>query len=237
MGNYALKDYYANHLRTVRGLKESTVKHYFEGLRKVSQILLEGNIIKESIYEIGNLDELENCISILKMDNKFLELDKRGHQMYSAAVNNYMRFAEGDDFFKSEYSFEQIDIPLIVKEEKMIYSEVRSRSSIIKLQSLKASKYECEIDHNHRTFTAKSNHEQYMEGHHLIPLNAQQEFKHSLDNYANIVCLCPICHRLLHYGVEEEKKEYLNNLYENRYTRLCHSGIEISRNDFLELTL
>lgn len=71
-----------------------------------------------------------------------------------------------------------------------------------------------------------------MEGHHLIPMKKQSEFDVSLDVYANIICLCPICHRLLHYGITSEKEYLADKLFENRQTRLIHSGIDISRNDF-----
>lgn len=157
--------------------------------------------------------------------------------MYSAAMNNYLKFAKGNDFFKNNYVIENLDIPLELKENKIVYAAKQSRSSIVKVQSLKAAKYMCEINDGHKTFTAVSNLEQYMEGHHLIPLQMQDEFKYSLDNYANIVCLCPTCHRLLHYGVDAEKKECLEELYKARHTRLCSIGIELSRNQFLEITM
>ncbi len=228
MDVYILQEYYANYLRTIRNLKESSINHYFDGLKKISRILKDKDLIKESIYEITNLDSLEFVCRALKEDEGFNELDKRGHQMYSSAMNNYLKFARGDDFFKRGYAIENLDMPLIIKENQKVYTEKQSRSSIVKIQSLKASKYNCEIDNNHKTFTAKSNLEQYMEGHHLIPLSMQDEFKYSLDNYANIVCLCPICYRLLHYGVDSEKKEYLEELYKARYKRLCNIGIELS---------
>ena len=43
----------------------------------------------------------------------------------------------------------------------------------------------------------------------LIPMKKQQTFSTSLDVYANVVCLCPVCHRLLHYGLDDNKKIYL----------------------------
>ena len=69
------------------------------------------------------------------------------------------------------------------------------------MQSIESAKYECEINSKHKTFTAKSTGMPYMEGHHMLPMKYQDRFKSSLDVYANIICLCPICHRLLHYGV------------------------------------
>ncbi|MGL4999965.1 MAG: HNH endonuclease [Cetobacterium sp.] len=46
---------------------------------------------------------------------------------------------------------------------------------------------------------------QYMEAHHLIPMNAQDSFKNSLDVLGNVVSLCPNCHRMIHHGDEVSK--------------------------------
>ena len=67
---------------------------------------------------------------------------------------------------------------------------------------MEIAEYKCEISPQHITFTSKNTGHFYMEGHHAIPMRHQDKFTKSLDVYANIVCLCPICHRLLHYGIE-----------------------------------
>ena len=71
-----------------------------------------------------------------------------------------------------------------------------------------------------------------MEGHHMLPMRYQDKFKNSLDVYANIICLYPICHRLLHYGAETEKKNIIDKIYYDMADRLATSGIEISKADF-----
>lgn len=76
-----------------------------------------------------------------------------------------------------------------------------------------------------------------MEGHHALPMTYQDKFEHSLDVYANVVCLCPICHRLLHYGVKSEKENVVNKIYFERADRLSASGIEISKKDFMKLVV
>lgn len=95
----------------------------------------------------------------------------------------------------------------------------------------------CEHNHEHLTFTAKSTGKAYMEGHHLIPLKYQNQFNCGIDVYANIVCLCPVCHRLLHFGIEKEKIYAAEKLYDERKDRLAHSGIDISKKDFLSLVI
>lgn len=89
---------------------------------------------------------------------------------------------------------------------------------------MEAAGYKCEINSEHTTFTAKSTGHPYMEGHHVVPLKFQNKFSKNLDIYANVVCLCPVCHRLLHYGVEREKQIAVDKIYYERADRLAASG-------------
>ncbi len=66
-------------------------------------------------------------------------------------------------------------------------------------------------------------------------MNQKDRVSVSIDIYANVICLCPICHRMLHYGMESEKRRVLEVIYNNRKKRLKNSGINLSRNEFVEL--
>ena len=48
-----------------------------------------------------------------------------------------------------------------------------------------------------------------MEAHHLIPLKFQDDFHYSIDVPANIVSLCPNCHREVHFGNPDKILELL----------------------------
>ena len=75
-----------------------------------------------------------------------------------------------------------------------------------------------------------------MEGHHLVPLRWQQEFpKASLDCYANLICLCPTCHRMLHFAEDSVRGRVFDELFEKRSARLAKSGIDASRSELKEL--
>lgn len=74
-------------------------------------------------------------------------------------------------------------------------------------------------------------------GHHAIPIKEQGHFDVSLDVYANIICLCPICHRLLHYGVNEDKQKILSKVYHDRAERLAKSGIKLSKEEFTKVAI
>ena len=128
-------------------------------------------------------------------------------------------------------------MPVIKEEPVIIQQTIWKRSNILRTQALIFADYACEIDRKHESFIAESTGKPYMEGHHIIPMKMQGEFNNSLDVYANIICLCPICHRKLHYGQKDEKTKILHQLYEEREDRFIKSGIDLSRNEFVELVV
>ena len=237
MDEYALMTYYVRYLKEIRKVSDSTVKHYQEALRYISKRLVEKGKVQQTVYEIQELSELEMIRTYLYNDPDFVALDKRGHQMYSAGFNNYYKFASGQGFSNIHQQIGVMDIEVPVAEKQTYTMEVWKRSTIIKIQSIESAGYQCEIDPKHNTFTAKSTGHPYMEGHHALPMKHQDKFSKSLDIYANIICLCPICHRLLHYGVESEKENVLNKIYYDRSVRLAASGIKISKTDFKKLVV
>ena len=98
MQNPVLKEYYVRYLNDVRNLSPSSVKHYIDALNNISRYLVSKSLITESIYEIMDFEQLSTMRDILYADPEFMAQDKRGHQMYSAGLNNYCRFAKGEDF-------------------------------------------------------------------------------------------------------------------------------------------
>ncbi|WP_310603605.1 HNH endonuclease [Anaerosporobacter sp.] len=228
---YVLKEYFIRYLKIIKK-KDSTVNHYIGALDYITRFLIQREKIHQSIYEITDIGELQIIRTYLKNDVDFLALDRRGHQMYSAGLNNYLRFATGEGFGNMHDEIQNLDIELPVKEIARTEISSRKRSNIIKTQAIESAGYLCEMDICHRTFTAKSTGNQYMEGHHAIPMKVQESFKTSLDVYANIVCLCPICHRMLHYGIDDEKKVLINQIYYKRADRLANSGIKLTLESF-----
>ena len=201
-------------------------------------MLVDREKIEETIYEIQDIGELEMIKTYLFNDLEFIDLNAKGHQMYSSGLNNYLRFAYGEDFANAgNDKIQLLDIELPVPSKKVREISAHARSSIIKLQSIESAGYRCEFDDSHVTFTAKSTGHPYMEGHHAVSMKYQDKFDHSLDVYANVVCLCPICHRLLHYGVETEKNTVLDKIYYGRADRLDASGIRIGKDDFKKLVI
>ena len=237
MNEYVLMTYYIKYLKEIRKVSDSTVRHYQGALKTISKYLVNKRKIETNIYEIEDIGELEVIKEFLYHDPEFMELDKRGHQMYTAGLNNYYRFANGEAFadVSKDIQIMDVEIPATTRETRIV--ETWKRSSIIKIQALESANYQCEMDETHRTFIAKSTGHPYMEGHHALPMQIQGRFDQSLDVYANIICLCPICHRLIHYGLDSEKEKVINKIYYDRADRLAASGIKLSHDEFKSFAL
>ena len=91
--------------------------------------------------------------------------------------------------------------------------------------------YMCEIDEERNTFLSKSNKENYVEGHHFIPLSKRKHFKVNIDVIENIACLTPNNHRKIHLARDEEKEPLLKKLYYKKINGLKKVGINISFED------
>lgn len=90
---------------------------------------------------------------------------------------------------------------------------------------LDKAKFMFEIDNNHKTFINSSGNNQYMECHHIIPMKAQKDFKYlKLDSIFNLISVCPICYRKIHYADNEGKLEVFMKMYKIRKKEMLERG-------------
>lgn len=230
-----LQDFFKRYVR-LKGLSERTVGHYVTGINSINVILEKYNFPIKNIFETKTVADLEAIKLFLLSNTEFQEKNRIGHNMYSVSFRHFCEFVCGDyEFFNN--NIQRMDI--VAEKPPIVTSTTTSyrRNQIIVDQSLEGAGYCCEHNAKHQTFIAKATNHAYMEGHHLIPMKFQDDFECSIDVYANIVCLCPICHKLLHYGQTKEKSYVAEGLYEKRQTRLIQSGIDISKQEFLQLVI
>ena len=232
-----LKEYYARYLKDVRGLSDSSVKKYFDALNHISRRLKDKGLVQLDIYEIADLNSLYMIREIMYNDTDFTAVDERGNRMYSSGLNNYCRFAKGEGFHEIQPQVAALDVPVAPEAAVVIQQEVWRRSGILRTQAFEMAGYLCEMNNSHKTFISENTNKPYMEGHHALPMNAQNSFPFSLDVYANIICLCPICHRKIHYGLRDDRVSMIEQIYDQRVFRLAKSGIEISKDDFVDIAL
>ena len=75
----------------------------------------------------------------------------------------------------------------------------------------------------------------FVEAHHLVPMQFQEHFESSLDVLENVVVLCPNCHRKLHHGQVADKKLLLTVLHQTSGKGLKSRGLEITLNHLVAL--
>lgn len=120
------------------------------------------------------------------------------------------------------------------------HGKIIAKDSRITKSALIAAKYTCVINPTHKTFITK-NGVLYMEGHHLIPCTVTnseyfwKKFKKNIDCFENIVCLCPNCHREVHYGEWECKSEKIKIMLKKQEDRLKNAGVFITEEKLLSL--
>lgn len=223
------------YLRDVRGLSQSSVNHYFDALNNISRRLVEKGLVQENIYEIADLERLHEVRNLLLQDPDFVDLDQRGRRMYSAGLNNYIRFAEGEDYSGIGDKVVSFDAPMAPAGVVVTAQHHRKRSGILRTQAIEMANYTCEIDAKHWTFLTEASGKPYMEGHHAMPMYLQDRFDVSLDVYANIVCLCPVCHRKIHLGKRCDREEMAEIIFAARSQRLEKCGLTLTKAEFIAL--
>lgn len=231
-----LIEYFKQYMKVTRGITDKSVGHYITGINSINTLLQKYDFPIKNVFQITSIHELDAVNVFLEGNAEFQQKDSTGHHMYSVAFKHFYRFAcEDNSFFSNNIS--TMDI-VIAKPKTVTTSSTQwRRNQIIITQVIEGAQYQCEHDPAHMTFIARSTGQAYMEGHHLIPMKYQSQFDCGIDVYANVVCLCPTCHRLLHFGRDTERRHAVEQLFDLRSERLIHSGIDLSKKDFLELVL
>ena len=229
-----LIEYFKQYMKITRGISDKSVRHYITGINSINVLLQKYNFPIKNVFEVETVDELNAVKIFLEQNDEFREKDSTGHNMYSVAFKHFYRFAcEDCHFFNNSIS--SMDI-VVAKAKKIETTGKRwGRNQIIISQAIEGASYLCEHNAFHESFIARTTGRAYMEGHHLIPMKYQSEFDCGLDVYANVVCLCPNCHRLLHFGRDVDRHYVAGQLFEKRKERLIRSGIDLSEKEFLKL--
>ncbi len=231
-----------------RGLSQSSVSKY--ATQSHNRILKDLGV---SFYELVSVEELNQLLLDVRELEKLMEKDPR--RMYSSAVSNYIKFqSETADFANTiedksyEFRVEETLGSLASKPEfnnspwpraKLIEGSTScyARDAKVGADAISLSNYECQINSFHKFFISRRTHKNYVEAHHLIPIAYQGIFEYGIDEVENIARLCPVCHSCIHYGVNHERVHLIDHLYKNFQKKLYTIGIEIQKNELLDLYL
>lgn len=155
---------------------------------------------------------------------------------------------EKDDDFDFQKKIQEEDNHSVLSDtskQQPIISNGTSGKSVVKKayiskQALKMANFKCVFDDRHKTFLT-SKGIPYMEGHHLIPCTVSNmehfwsKYGRNIDCVENIICLCPTCHRRIHFGSGEEKDAIIKSLYKKQISSLRAVGLDISIEELLAL--
>jgi len=84
------------------------------------------------------------------------------------------------------------------------------------------------------TFISQKTKKQFVEAHHLIPMEYQDKFDVSIDVPENILSLCPNCHRAFHNSDFELRQKLVIKFYERRKEKLISRSINIDENGLID---
>lgn len=102
-------------------------------------------------------------------------------------------------------------------------------------QAIENANYTCEYRSYHQTFIGAKSGNQFVEAHHLVPMQFQDKFENSLDVPENIIALCPNCHKAIHFAEISTKKEMIHFFLEQRKDLLFSRGIKIIESALLDI--
>jgi len=202
-------------------------------------------------YELGAIASFVYQIESLPTEQEFSKDFKKllfaYDQLFNLAGPNLMSLqALSDSEFQKEVeetltldeaeSLSEINGPELKPNQLPSVVGVKYKRDVKKSRrAIKKANFNCEFDSEHVSFVSSVSGKMYVEAHHLIPMSQQERYENSLDIVANIVALCPNCHRLIHHGIFDNKAILIKSIYSQRSEALLKKGINISLADLLKI--
>lgn len=169
---------------------------------------------KEGEEEINKRFELKNRekLEALLMDENYQNDVENSSGLYNSKIEE----SKGKYTTKSTERFKR--------------DALRGKQSIIKAE------YKCEVDRKHEFFISSVTGENYVEAHHLVPIEYSDLFDGiNIDVEENIISLCVVCHKKLHHGNLDDIIPIITKLYNERNKVLEKKGIIITLEELINL--
>lgn len=177
---------------------------------------------------------------------KYPQLDKRLFEYLKKCINQN----NIDDDISFQLKIQEVDVSCCEKlgdnsHNTPNFAINKGRVGVVKnatvsKQALVKADYVCAGNQEHGTFVTTKG-QRYMEGHHLIPCTYTnvkyywEKQRVNIDCQANIVSLCPTCHRLIHYGADNVRRTLIEKLYEEAKDKLESIGLTLTLEELLKL--
>lgn len=111
--------------------------------------------------------------------------------------------------------------------------EIPQRNRQKAMNALAHAHFKCENDNTHQTFISKRTGRNYVEAHHLVPMNYWKRFNCDIDQEENIVSLCSNCHSEIHHG--RDARDLIKKLYDKRKELLKDIGVQITLEELFDM--
>ncbi|MDY0236316.1 MAG: EVE domain-containing protein [Gudongella sp.] len=194
-----------------------------------SSVPLTKESFREILIRIEATDFLLESINTIKSINGILNVNGRNGLEDETTLEEILETDfqnKTEKYFAEDYEIrdekKQKEVPLVLGRGTYF-----PRSIKVAKRAIVDANYLCELDSNHKDFLSKTSCQNYVEAHHLIPMEFQNEFDYSIDVEANIISLCAVCHKLLHHANLNDKKDKITKLYYIREKRLRECGLKI----------
>lgn len=197
-----------------------------------SVLIQDFNLLLESYQKLKTLlndrsAEEFNRYILLNDDNAYLENNEIEYQQ---AVDRYSSIVKEEDPSLDEKPRPRKQLVIDESGRQKYPRDVKEATT-----ALIRAGYKCEVESEHSTFLSKSSGQPYCEAHHFVGISRYDNFPDvDLDRAANIICLCANCHRKIHYGVDEDRVDMIEKLYEQVNPRLEKVGIQVTLNQVKE---
>lgn len=160
-----------------------------------------------------------------KLDNQFKNLNKFVEYANNNLIKQEIPFMNDDNDMIDNADL--VDINDIHRmPERGIDSTGRKRfktNKKIRDKVLENANYLCDCNDSKHFYFESVELDNYVEGHHIVPMNRQQEYFYdsiNLDIPNNIVPLCPNCHRQIHLGSRQARLTIISELFVRNNVKL-----------------
>ncbi|MBR1454417.1 MAG: HNH endonuclease [Lachnospiraceae bacterium] len=185
--------------------------NYISNLEDIETLMTNHSSAYKKALENGNINvKWKSWVLSYLIKWNILELSEKKQEVY-ISIYKYDFIKQIVDNMNDEDMFFADEADEIFK-KKAINHIIKRDNRLIK-QVIEIGNNRCFLIKLHITFKTPY-YDNYVEGHHIIPISLQDSYEEKLDSLDNLIPLCPICHRAMHLSENETKINLLTKILE-----------------------
>lgn len=196
--------------KTGLAFTRDSIENFADGLKDVFPNILR---ILGVTSKMALKRELRNILDVFGKGDYAIYLENNADD-YQMSVASYLdeSLADIEQKIKDYSAMSSVYVDGVRKRNLVLISLIKSYN--LQKYAANGQLLRCECCGNSTFLTYKK--ESYVEYHHIIPFSEYDGPDHSL----NIIALCPMCHRKLHYLRQDDKRELYGSIETNSYNNL-----------------